>query len=132
MTTPGAFGPGHGSPGSLGAFIQAVRPRYKLLHVEFVNALFVRSDLNHIADVGFPAAGQSNLDRWRIGYYCHPLRSTWQHSPESVLRRKHQIDTSIFGDPAFPLEALKRAAQEHIFPDDPPGTYISLDLEVVS
>lgn len=96
----------------MGAFLQAVRPRYRLLQVEVVNAILVREDLFPLVDEGFASAGLADEERWRLGYFCHPLRTTWRHSPGSQIRRGLQVDTGRLGDPSLSLAARLQLAKE--------------------
>lgn len=106
-----------GFPGSLGAFLEAVRPRYRLLYVEFVNALLVREDLADLVDAGFASAGRSDEERWRLGYFCHPLRSTWRHSPDRRFRINRMADMTPLADLRLPLE-VRHALTKGIFDDE--------------
>lgn len=120
--------PPHGRPGSLGAFLKALRPRYRLLQVEVVNAILVREDLFALVDEGFASAGLGDEERWRLGYFCHPLRSTWRHSPAAQMRRGLQVDTSRLGDPSLPLAVRLRLAKELQSRGGlPPRTRVSVD-----
>lgn len=116
----------HGAPGSLGAFLAATRPRYRLLHVEFLNAVLVRADLAPLVDRGFPAAGLSDEERWELGYFCHPLRTTHRHSPDVRLRRLKRFDAGLLADPALELAERRRLAAGLVDASDAPGTEVRL------
>lgn len=91
--------------GSLSEFMR-VSPGYRLLHVEYVNALLVRQDLFQLV------AGPTRLtdeEKWRLGYFCHPLRtmSSWG---EDMTFRKLGKDVSILADRAVPLRIRREFA----------------------
>eukprot|EP00927_Polykrikos_kofoidii_P015508 TRINITY_DN16906_c0_g1_i1.p1 TRINITY_DN16906_c0_g1~~TRINITY_DN16906_c0_g1_i1.p1 ORF type:complete len:590 (+),score=66.69 TRINITY_DN16906_c0_g1_i1:163-1932(+) len=124
-TTDGPPRP-HGLPGSLGAFLVATQPRYRLLHVEFLNAVFVRADLVVHVDTGFPAAGLTDNERWELGYFCHPLRTTHRHSPDVRLRKLKRVDASQLANPAVSLAERLRLAASLVDATDPMGTDVRL------
>ncbi|CAE8634615.1 unnamed protein product [Polarella glacialis] len=99
-----------------------------LIQVEFLNAVFVRSDLVPLVDYGFLAAGLGDEDRWLLGYFCHPLRSVWRHSHAVQDRRFRQFDSAVLADPKISLREkllLARGAASAAL--DPPGTEFFLD-----
>ena len=55
---------------SLGAAVDLL-PGYRLLQLEFYDAVFIREDLAH----AFQQAGRDVEVIWRLGYFCHPLAS---------------------------------------------------------
>mmetsp|Transcript_4823 Transcript_4823/g.10048 ORF Transcript_4823/g.10048 Transcript_4823/m.10048 type:complete len:547 (-) Transcript_4823:1006-2646(-) len=54
---------------SVGAFLSIMGPRYRLVQVEYEDALFVRSDLAHV----FPESRRTPTVLWQLGYFCHPF-----------------------------------------------------------
>eukprot|EP00405_Crypthecodinium_cohnii_P007986 CAMPEP_0206419612 /NCGR_PEP_ID=MMETSP0324_2-20121206/262_1 /ASSEMBLY_ACC=CAM_ASM_000836 /TAXON_ID=2866 /ORGANISM="Crypthecodinium cohnii, Strain Seligo" /LENGTH=161 /DNA_ID=CAMNT_0053883161 /DNA_START=66 /DNA_END=551 /DNA_ORIENTATION=- len=99
---------------SLSSYLEATRPfGYSLLHVEYMNAVLIRNDLAAlIPDI----KRHTDEEKWRIGYYCHPLRTMLRWSPSVALRRYKTFDSAIFGDPSIKLEERFRLAKE-VFTD---------------
>eukprot|EP00928_Gymnodinium_smaydae_P022004 TRINITY_DN18619_c0_g1_i2.p1 TRINITY_DN18619_c0_g1~~TRINITY_DN18619_c0_g1_i2.p1 ORF type:complete len:730 (-),score=142.69 TRINITY_DN18619_c0_g1_i2:64-1944(-) len=56
---------------SLGALLGVLGTAYRLLHVEFENAVLVRADLSGALEPWL--SRQGNDEKWRLGYFCHPL-----------------------------------------------------------
>mmetsp|Transcript_68802 Transcript_68802/g.224126 ORF Transcript_68802/g.224126 Transcript_68802/m.224126 type:complete len:208 (+) Transcript_68802:980-1603(+) len=102
--------PGFKMCGSLSEFMR-VSPGYRLLHVEYVNAVLVREDL--YAEVAGPTR-LSDEEKWRLGYFCHPFRtlSTWG---EDGHHRKQGREASLLADRAVPLRERRLFALQ-LFP----------------
>lgn len=88
---------------SLQCFLEAAA-EYTLLHVELFNAVFVRDDLVGI----FPEVGRSTMDkpaaaleRWRRGYFCHPLARTLWHRERDI--RWLGTDPRVWADAGLSL-----------------------------
>jgi len=101
----------HGICGSIGEFLR-VAPRYRLLYVEFVNAVFIHESLyDHVAG----SAGITDDEKWRLGYICHPLRSVHRHSPARQVRIAKGWDGDIIlADPTVSIED-KKLMVDHLY-----------------
>jgi len=108
---------------SLSAFLAVVRPYgYSLLHVEFMNAVLIRVDLAALIP---ELHRHTDEEKWRIGYFCHPLRTTVRWSPAVSLRRMKHFDSARMADLSTPISARLHLAKT-LFVD----AEVSLDVAI--